>query len=374
MLKPLVCALGLALLFPSLASAEVRVSGFGQVIAGQTTGSNTVFPNGYDEDLDFERGSLFAVQVSADLNERVSATGQIVAQGSEDFDADFAWAYVGIKLDHGFNLTLGRQRTPLYRYSDFLDVGYAYPWVFAPRAVYNLTFNNADGASLGWNHAFGSWFSQAKVFYGSFDGSLGGQDRGTLDQFTGVSWDLNRDSWLNLRAAYFQADVDLQYEALTPLIGALNQFGLPETARLIAPSEDKGRFKNVGFEIDRNNWLVIGEWVETRVKDSVIPDIDNMYVTAGYRFGNVMPHLTWGMRDGEALTQILDTVPAQHPLFGTVAAVVASQGLDDTYTGVGLRWDFARNVAFKADYVRYRTDIAARQDANLIAAGVVFTY
>ena len=50
MIKPLVCALSLALMLPSLAAADVRVSGFGQVVAGTTTGTGTSL-GGYDDDL-----------------------------------------------------------------------------------------------------------------------------------------------------------------------------------------------------------------------------------------------------------------------------------------------------------------------------------
>lgn len=373
MIKPLVFALSLALLLPSLADAQVRVSGFGQVVAGSTTGSGSTL-GGYDDDIDFQQDSLFAVQVSADLNERVSAVGQIVARGADDFDADFSWAYVGIKLSDELNLTLGRQRTAFFRYSDFLDVGYAYPWLRPQRAVYNLSFNNADGASLGWNRALGNWFSQAKLFYGQFDGSIGSNDTGQLDQFAGASWDLNYDGWLSLRAGYFRADLSLQLASLDPLLGALNQFGLSNTARLIDANEDAGIFKNIGFEIDRGNWLLVGEWTQTRAKNTVLPINDNVYLAAAYRAGAFTPYLNWGKRDGDARLDILGGVPAQHPLFATVAGAVASQALEDTYTGLGLRWDFARNVALKADYTRYSSDIATRRDANLVSAGVVFTF
>lgn len=366
-----VCA---ALLLASATSqAQVRVSGFGQVVAGTTTGTGTQL-GGYDDDLDFRQDSLFAVQVSGELNERVTATGQIVARGDDDFDADFAWAYVAIKLNDDFTLTAGRQRTAFFRYSDFLDVGYAYPWMTPQRAVYNLNFNNADGLSLGWNKAFGSWFSQAKLFYGQFDDDISATDSAKLDEFVGVSWDMNYDGWLSLRAAYFQADVTFDVAALAPLITTLNQVGLANTARLIDTREDKGRFKNIGFELDRNNWLVVGEWTETRAKESAFPINQNAYVSAGYRFGSVTPYATWGMRDGDPRSEILATLPSQHPVFATVAGVVASQALDDTYTGVGVRWDFARNIAFKADYTRYTSDIVSRQDANLVTAGVVFTF
>lgn len=374
MSKPLALAVSAALMFAaSSADAQVRVSGFGQVVAGTTTDAGTTL-GGYDDDLDFKQDSLFAVQVSTDLNDRVSAVGQIVARGEDDFDADFAWAYVGIKLNDELSLTLGRQRTAFFRYSDFLDVGYAYPWISPQRAVYNLSFNNADGASLAWNRALGSWFSQAKLFYGQFDGDIGGSDKGQLDQFTGASWDMNYDGWLSLRAAYFQADLSLQLSSLDPLLGALNQFGLSNAGRLIDADEDSASFKNFGFEIDRGSWLLVGEWTQTRAKNTVLPINDNVYIAAAYRAGAFTPYISWGQRDADAKLDILGSVPRQHPLYATVAGAVASQALDDTYTGLGLRWDFARNVAFKADYTRYNTDIATRRDARLVSAGVVFTF
>lgn len=376
MIKPIVLAVSAALLFSAVnAHAEVRISGFGQVVAGTTTGDGDTFPGtAYDDDLDFKENSLFAVQVSADLNERVSATGQIVARGNDDFDADFAWAYIGIKLSDELNLTVGRQRTAFFRYSDFLDVGYAYPWMSPQRSVYNLGFDNADGVSLGWNRSFGSWFSQAKLFFGEFDDSLNSTTTAQLKDFSGVSWDVNYNGWLSLRAAYFQADLSLQTSALNPLLDALNQFGLSNTAGLISANEDAARFKNVGFEIDRSNWLLVGEWTETRAKNSILPINDNYYVSAGYRFGSVMPYANWGKRNADGVSAILGSLPAQHPLFPLVAGAVAAQALDDTYAGLGLRWDFSSKVALKADYTRYRSDISSRTDANLLTAGIVFTF
>lgn len=374
--KPLALALAAALALSfGTADAQVRVSGFGQVVAGKTTGSGTNYPGtGFDDDLDFREGSLFAVQVSADLNERVSATGQILARGSESFDAELAWAYATFKLDGGWSIQAGRQRTPFFRYSDFLDVGYAYPWIAPPRAVYNLPFNNADAVAINWSTAFGSWFSQAKLMYGSFDGDIGGDNQGQLDDLMGLAWDLNYNDWLSLRAAYFTADVSLQVDSLDTLTATLAQFGLPNTARLVDSDKDSGIFKNVGFEIDRGTWLVSGEWTETRVKDSIQPINQNHYISGALRLGKFTPHLTWGQRKADPKSQILASLPQAHPLFPTVAGAVNSQALDDTYTGIGLRWDFASNVAFKADYTRYRSDIPSRNDANLIAVGVAFTF
>ena len=45
----------------------------------------------------------------------------------------------------------GRQRLPRFRYSDFLEVGHAYPWLRPPHAVYTATFSNDDGLSAAYS-------------------------------------------------------------------------------------------------------------------------------------------------------------------------------------------------------------------------------
>ncbi|MEP4099398.1 MAG: topoisomerase IV, partial [Paraglaciecola sp.] len=51
------------------ANAEVRINGFANLIGGisNTEGS----PYGYGEDLSFSEESLFAIQISGDINEKM---------------------------------------------------------------------------------------------------------------------------------------------------------------------------------------------------------------------------------------------------------------------------------------------------------------
>ena len=77
------------------AQSSVQITGFGQVVAGTVTSGSSHPGTGYDRDWDFKDESLFAIQFRGDLNEQWSATAQIVATGREDFEPEFAWAYVG---------------------------------------------------------------------------------------------------------------------------------------------------------------------------------------------------------------------------------------------------------------------------------------
>ena len=49
--------------------------------------------------------SVFALQLTADLQEKLSATAQIVARGENDFDADFEWAYITYEFSDELQLS-----------------------------------------------------------------------------------------------------------------------------------------------------------------------------------------------------------------------------------------------------------------------------
>lgn len=362
------------------AHAEVRLSGFGQVIAGTTTSEGDQFPmRGYTDQVDFQEESLFALQIDADLNDRVTATAQLLAEGSNDFKPELAWAYANVKLGNGFSTKVGRQRLPFYRYSDFLDVGYAYPWIRPPVSMYNQPWSNADGVSLSHNTYLGKWFSQAQLIYGRFEGDTeisGSQIQSELDQLRGVSWDMEYDEWLSLRAAYLTADVSISGSALDGLTDVLRGIGQGDLASRVDYQDDRGTFKSIGFKIDRANWLVVGEYAELGIEDSVYDNIDrrDWYASVGHRFGTFTPHVTYGRRNAGANTALLQGIPQASPLYPAIFAAATSQSLDESYTGVGVRWDFDSNVAFKADFTRFESELASIPDADLVSVGLVFTF
>lgn len=372
----LVAAMGLA----TAAHAEVRFSGFGQVVAGKTYGDSGAFPaREYGDHTNAQEESLIGVQVDADLGSRLTGTVQVVAKGTENFRPDLAWAYLNAQLGKGFSAKVGRQRLPFYRYSDFLDVGHAYPWVRPPVAMYNQPWSNADGVSLSHNAYVGKWFSQAQVIYGKFEGdaNIGSTHfRGELQRVKGVSWDMEYDEWLSLRAAYLTGDVTISGTSLDQLTGPLRMFGQGALADRLDYKDDKGTFQSVGFKVDKAGWLVIGEYARLNVEDSVLDGIGrtDWYATVGRRFGAVMPHVTYGRQMAGANTDPLRGIPTASPFYYPVAVALMSQRLDQTYESVGVRWDVSGKVALKGDYTKVESDVPGAYQDDLLSAGVVFTF
>ncbi|MCZ8114842.1 hypothetical protein [Silanimonas sp.] len=375
-------ALGIlaALAATSTSAQSVQITGFGQMVAGTVTDGNAFPGTGYDSDWDYKDESLFALQVRGDLNEQWSATAQIVARGRDDFDPEFAWAYVGWNGGNGWSAKAGRQRVPFFRYSDFLEVGYAYPWLRPPHAVYNATFSNYDGISAAYSFGSGDWFSNVGVVGGKNEGDLvisnlpATQELGSL---VGIYADTTYADWLSLRASYLQADVSANAQALNPLLTALRGNGFANVAEALDFTEDPGSFIGLAAEVNKGNWLLIGEWTKTSIDDSYFYNRKQYYITGGYRFGAWMPNVTWGRRDNEADRSIIARLPNVAPLAplrAAVSGVVLGEELDATYWSYGLRWDVATNVALKADYTQYTNDTPASADADSLAVGVVFTF
>lgn len=379
-----VLALGI---FAALAAAtsahaqSVQITGFGQVAAGTVTDGDRFPGAAYDENVSFREESLFAVQVRGDLNDQWSATAQIVARGAEDFDPEFAWAFVGWNGGNGWSAKFGRQRLPLYRYSDFLEVGFAFPWVRVPTAVYNLDFANYDGVSAGYSFGAGDWFTSVQGLAGSlrrdttFGSGITADTR--LENIVGFAADTTYADWLTLRASYFQGDATLDIPALNPLFNSLRTNGFANVANRLDFNEDKASFWGVGAEVNHGNVLLIGELIGVEAENTFFSDRSEWYVTGGYRFGSWLPTVTYGRRDNDAKTDIIGLLPAVAPLAplrAGVTQVVMSELSDDKYVSLGLRWDLATNIALKGDYTMFTSDVTGRADADAVAAALVFTF
>lgn len=308
-----VSALALAI-SPAMA-ADLRFDGFASFVAGQVLDEDELSGEdfrGYDGDLSFNENSLFAVQVRADLADKLSATAQIIAKGSEGYDAKFNWAYMAYQLTNELNLKAGRFRSPLFMYSDFLDVGYAYHWISPPDSVYNLSgFDSTDGVMLEHQTDWGPVTSNASLSVGRTVADLEG---GTLDSKRSwtVTWGLNYD-WLTFRLVHSEADVTISGEQFDSLSGALENFGVSEaTLDSMLLESDYGSFDGVGIGIDTGSFFAVAEYTETKGEDSFSPDPTKAwYVSAGARFGQWTLYGTVENKQSDIPQETMDAVLAE---------------------------------------------------------------
>lgn len=339
---------------PVVQAADVDISGFLSVEGGMVDDENSVPYKGYsEEDFTFDR-NILGLQVSGQVNEKVTATAQLIARSTNDYEVTADWAYLSWQASENGKVRAGRLRTPLYMYSDYLDVGYAYPWISAPNEVYYLPFNNVDGIDYYATAALGSFDTTFQAYFGSFDSDFkfedGTEGYASLRNQMGVAATIGK-SWWTLRAAYHQVDlsVDINNPQLAGLISQLSASPFASIVPSIAIDEDKATFGEVGINIDTGIFVAAAEHVEFEVKDSLLAKNVRDYVMVGVRVSDFLFHVTGSKADDEIanLTGDIPVSAQTQPLIDGLNAAAAARDIDREVISYGVRWDVASGTALK---------------------------
>ena len=343
----------------SAQAADVRINGFMSVVGGMTVSEGTArnrFTGAenratftadnptagiYDDDISFKPDTIYGLQIRADLGQGLSATGMITGAGGADFDANVSWAYINYQLNDSWGIQAGRQRLPLYFYSDFLDVGYTYHWIRVPQVLPATFTDTYEGVKGIWTHSSDNWDWQGEIYGGA--GSA--EPQGTLvktNNTLGSTLKVSND-WLQLRATYMQNELVVPSQA-----GALNSNGV---AQATADNPMGFAFYGVAAHMTFDNVFVIAEYAGSALDEPLGIDFNvngsdssvGWYISSGIRLGNFTPHITYGV----STATISGTMPA---LNGNDIDNITEMW------SAGVRWDFHPSAAFKAEYTSNSDD------------------
>ncbi|MDN3639317.1 porin [Simiduia curdlanivorans] len=368
-------------------AADIRWNGFASITGGISTSEadradgEELRLYGYDDDFDFRPESKLALQASSNLGNGLSVTAQAIARGADDFNVDMEWAFVSYDFGESSRINVGKLRIPFYQYSDFLDVGYAYPWIRPPESVYDLFFSTMEGANLQFNGAMGSWDSGLQLVMGRTANDLvisGEESNADLRNLVGGAWTINND-WLTLRAAYFQADTTIENTSLNAVEAGLIGAGFADQGNSLAARDDKGSFLGLGFKADNGSWLLAGEVTQIKVEDSFVADQDSAYITIGKTFNDLMFHVTYEMQEDTRTDGITDGIPFPSGnagldfLVGSAEAIANSAEEKSNTITVGMRYNFHPSASFKIDYSQRSFDSASTYDVDGDASVVRFS-
>ncbi|MBU0913033.1 MAG: hypothetical protein KKF22_10880 [Gammaproteobacteria bacterium] len=370
MLKRKLLAITIAATLCATSQAAVDINGFASIKGGMAL-SNDDELYGYDNDFSFKNESLAALQVKSDLGDKLSVTAQLLGRGADDWDVKFEWAFLSYDLTDTLRVNAGRLRTPFYKYSDFRDVGYAYDWSRVPQSVYGLGFDNIEGASLYHTTTLGNFDSSLQFIVGSYDGdaAIGSSAADAqIENITGVAWELGQDGY-SFRVAYLTGKTTFyvdQLDSSAGLYAQLTAFGLGTLAKDLDIVDESSSFAGIGFNIDKNDWLLVSEITKATVDDSFISDQESYYISIGHRFDSITPYVSFEKEDNKAKTEIYAGVPTASPIFTPVAGLVNSLETERNSINVGVRYDFHPSAAFKAQYTNADNKTADRKDSVLV--------
>lgn len=372
-------------LLPLTASAEVHFNGFASIKGSMTfddakdlNGNNVIEEiervnfGRYDDEISFQQDSKIALQATSDLSDNLTATIQLFARGSDDWDVEARWAYLTYDLSDQTSISAGRLALPLFYKSEFQDVGYAHNYGSLPISVYSpQPFEVAEGIRLTHNTTFGDWAVSANLIYASWSGDLTSDTpqgelvlpNNDLNDIISLNLVVNYD-WLNIFGGYITTEADykgVNQVLLNPTVDGLT--GQFVQAGLVSPAEvndlkqrlsfsSDAYYYFYGFEADYNDWLLTAEYAEYEIEDSADSVNETWYVSFGRRFNEVVVLYT---REDYKNVVELSNLQGLGPITSAVGAGFVASLADQNFSQdkISVRYDFHDSAAFKFELFSY---------------------
>jgi len=275
-------------------------------------------------------------------NQRFSLTAQAVSRGAGDGRADLEWLYASYKLNNKITLQAGRQRLPMFYYSDAQDIGFALPWTHLPTWLYGWQAVNYNGASMRYQDQFGDWSAIASLFGGNEHNKNSGYWKvygNGAQSITNVNWTNILGSYLTLSKDWFEARV-VYLQSNTQDQAVSNTFNFTNMTYDLAPTPApvaKQQVYGLTAKADYQNWQLYYELINISHPGLTYKDF-SQNLAAGYRYGKWLPMLTWGEYWGKVVTE--DVLPNAPP------SIANSQ---QTYS-LSLRYNLTTSSDFKLQY------------------------
>lgn len=341
---------GLLLLQVTPVYADYVLSGYASVVAGRASSGDRYladYPKAavYDDDWSLSPDTSVGVQLKTDLYKDLMFVIQATSNGAMDYDVELDWAYLSYQLNAEFSIQAGRKRLPLYYYSDFFDVGYAYHWARVPADNYTWQISNYNGVNLQYQSYLNEWDVLVNLYTGREDS----HDNDLLSLLSGATVDETwknmfglvvelSGNWVELRATYMQGQLDRSVNGV------------------VVAEDVKQVFSGISVNLNLNRFILLSE-LNRYERDASEITVDTHMLSLGYHWGKFTPHIT-----RSSLKQQPNAV-----------------GGDEYHTtnSIGLRWDFGDSTAFKVQYDKTEDKgnvIPVLGDAELLSLGVDFVF
>ncbi|QNI02470.1 porin [Halomonas sp. SH5A2] len=352
---------------------SVSFDGFGTLgMVHSDENKATLAPNifvpkgaGYKNEWSAEVDSRLGLQLTANLTLRWSSVLQVIVEQDYNghFTPDIEWANVKFDMTPELSLRAGRVVLPSFMNSEYRKVGYAIPWVRPPQEVYRtVPVSNLDGIDAAYRFRFDDFTNTVQATYGQADKAFtfadgtGGWSKGEARSRKGLTINNTLEhGGASFFAAYSQ--FRLSIDEFNPLFDIYRMFGPQGNAIANRYNLDDKRFEvlTLGASYDAGDWFLMGEWTQMESR-SLITDTRSWYVTSGYRFGTITPYLTYSQQrthnspSNPGLGQ-----PGTEELDAFLQSSLESQPRQESVS-LGVRWDFTRNMALKAQYDHMNLD------------------
>lgn len=338
----------------SVSADDIEISGFARVVAGYLDESNADYL-GYSDKVSLTQQSLVGLQGDWQLSSQVSITGQFLLHANEQRKSGLEWLYLTYQPNNTLRIKLGKLRTPFFSYSEYIDVGFAYPWITAPQTDYSI-FTTYEGINASLRHVFDGIQINLESYYGQYKGDIFVADtifdKARADDLHGVIGKVIHNN-LEFRLAWHKTIAGTTEPELEFFASQLRQIGFSQTADSLST---QGPMEVTQLSISKESLDYFARFELSHSQSKVLtnPNVTTYYFTAGIYQGNFVhyiSYITFRNNYPTPVNEILDNVS---PELDAVAAayrnIFSSLPKDDLdkYV-VGSRWDIQTGLALKAE-------------------------
>lgn len=284
-----------------------------------------------DEGWQFNQESLVGVQIKKEFTPTLSATAQLVMRAhnpNRGSRPTVDWAYLTWQPtpDSPWTFQAGQFRIPLYYYSDYLYIGYAYPWVRPAPDVYGWPIYAYQGGNVTYRTQLGEseWAATFHMWAGGYTQHNDAYDT-QLYYVTPT-----HESWKSMVGGYVAANNGVWDVRAMLLHYKDSTWQDSPTGRVDVVRDQSTRIAGLSANMDYKNWLIKSELDRYEQVDRG-KGINNVYkyalIGVGYQYEAWTPMYTFSR-----YTTVTEPIEARNTQY------------------LSLRWDFRKNTALKLQY------------------------
>lgn len=311
----------------------------------------------------FDGDTQASIQATLNPNGKLKAVLQLISKKDINSSSKptVEWAYVSYPLTSEFDFKIGRTVAPVFMMSDYRNLAYSQTTARPQNEVYAINpITYQDGVTGRWEKKMGAGQIAVEGFFGKTKVSvaLGSVD---VQRTKGISLRWTQGDW-SARVGYSTNTLSFASKSVSATLKQLTSLPAVVCSNCvtvipaIAPLEGiEAKLKTIGFSYDDGMWLGQFEYGKRDSTSIIVAPVSGWNILAGHRIGDFTPFVGAGSLQVDSAEPGLLAGPGAPAAFKAQlnylnAARIAIGSPDrDTYA-LGLRWDFAKNLALKAQY------------------------
>ncbi|MDH5571121.1 MAG: hypothetical protein OEY89_05105 [Gammaproteobacteria bacterium] len=298
----------------------------------------------------FEYDSRYGINLRTELNESITGAGQLLATGrSGSFDFELEWGFVEYNMSRSWRLRVGKLNLQTFLLSDYIEVGYLYPWIRPPEEVYGFNpMRNYPGIELMHTAQLGKKTTLTSMFFvGSSKVQLSPATSFRALNGYGINFQLNMPG-VTLRIGGITPEIEVNQSAFLMQDESGTMMSIPGAQ---VAADNRMYMATFGFSWDVSDFVGYGEWINVSSEkelQEIFPEQTGYYLTMGYKFDDFMPYVTKATAEADAFT-------------GTVTqiGVMPMPAIAQDSIALGIRYEINEFSAFKFEYKKIDPEISS---------------